>query len=92
MSLKEEEGSDTPRLNIAIDGYSACGKSTLAKQLAQELNLTYIDTGAMYRAITLLLIRNGKIDDLSHNVTIKELGLELVDINFETDPVSYTHL
>lgn len=38
---------------IAVDGFSACGKSTLAKDLAIELNIVYIDSGAMYRAITL---------------------------------------
>ena len=43
---------------IAIDGYSSCGKSTLAKQIAVRLNYVYIDTGAMYRAITLFAIRN----------------------------------
>ncbi|MEO0873739.1 MAG: (d)CMP kinase, partial [Bacteroidota bacterium] len=41
---------------IAIDGFSACGKSTLAKALAQELDYTYIDTGAMYRAVTLYFL------------------------------------
>ena len=43
---------------ITIDGFSSCGKSTLAKQLAQKLNYTYIDSGAMYRAITLYFLRN----------------------------------
>ena len=43
---------------IAIDGWSACGKSTLAKQLAKELGYVYIDSGAMYRAITLYFLRN----------------------------------
>lgn len=46
------------KINIAIDGYSSCGKSTLAKELARELGYTYIDSGAMYRAITLYLLRN----------------------------------
>lgn len=46
------------KIIIAIDGYSSCGKSTLAKQIAKELNYIYIDTGAMYRAITLYAIRN----------------------------------
>lgn len=46
------------KINIAIDGYSACGKSTLAKQLASKLNYTYIDSGAMYRAIALYFIRH----------------------------------
>ena len=43
---------------ITIDGWSACGKSTLAKQLAKELSYLYIDSGAMYRAITLYFLRN----------------------------------
>lgn len=45
------------RLVIAIDGFSSCGKSTLARQLAQEFGYRYIDTGAMYRAVTLYLLR-----------------------------------
>lgn len=47
-----------PKLIITIDGFSSCGKSTLAKQLAQKLNYRYIDSGAMYRAITLYFLRN----------------------------------
>lgn len=47
-----------PKIIITIDGFSSCGKSTLAKQLAQKLNYTYIDSGAMYRAITLYFLRN----------------------------------
>ena len=47
-----------PSLIITIDGFSSCGKSTLAKQLAKKLNYTYIDSGAMYRAITLYFLRN----------------------------------
>lgn len=46
------------KIIIAIDGFSSCGKSTLAKQLAKELHYTYIDSGAMYRAITLFFLRN----------------------------------
>lgn len=46
------------KIIIAIDGYSSCGKSTLARQLAKELNYIYIDSGAMYRAITLYFLRN----------------------------------
>ncbi|MBP5369813.1 MAG: (d)CMP kinase [Bacteroidales bacterium] len=45
-------------IKVAIDGYSSCGKSTLAKQLASHLGFLYIDTGAMYRAITLYALRN----------------------------------
>src|SRR3569833_525430 len=43
---------------IAIDGYSSCGKSTLAKALAQKLHFIYVDSGAMYRAVTLYFIRH----------------------------------
>jgi cytidylate kinase len=45
-------------LVIAIDGYSSCGKSTLAKALAKKLGFIYVDSGAMYRAVTLFFIRN----------------------------------
>lgn len=49
---------------IAIDGYSSCGKSTLAKELARELDFVYVDSGAMYRAVTLYFIRHGiALDD-----------------------------
>ncbi len=51
------------KINIAIDGYSSCGKSTLAKELARELNYIYVDTGAMYRAVTLFAIENGFVAD-----------------------------
>lgn len=46
-----------PPITIAIDGYSACGKSTLARRMAEELGYVYLDTGAMYRAVTLHLLR-----------------------------------
>ena len=48
----------TKKIIITIDGWSSCGKSTLAKQLAEKLNYVYIDSGAMYRAITLYFLRN----------------------------------
>lgn len=47
---------------IAIDGYSSCGKSTLARELARELHMLYIDTGAMYRAATLYALRRGLVE------------------------------
>ena len=46
------------KIIITIDGWSSCGKSTLAKQMAKALNYVYIDSGAMYRAITLYFLRN----------------------------------
>jgi len=51
------------KLIIAIDGFSSCGKSTVAKDLAKKLNYIYIDSGAMYRAVTLFCLRNNIIND-----------------------------
>jgi cytidylate kinase len=47
------------RLTIAIDGYSSCGKSTLAKAIAKEMNYVFIDSGAMYRGVALFALQNG---------------------------------
>jgi cytidylate kinase len=51
------------KITIAIDGYSSCGKSTLAKALAAKLGYSYVDSGAMYRAVTLYCLRHGIIKD-----------------------------
>ena len=51
------------KLTIAIDGFSSCGKSTVAKELARKLGYIYVDTGAMYRAVTLYCMRNGLISN-----------------------------
>ena len=51
------------KIIIAIDGHSSCGKSTMAKSLAQELGYIYIDSGAMYRGVTLYALRNGLINN-----------------------------
>lgn len=48
---------------VSIDGYSSCGKSTMAKDLASRIGYTFVDTGAMYRAVTLLAIRNNLFDE-----------------------------
>jgi len=54
------------KINIAIDGYSSCGKGTLAKALASALNYVFIDSGAMYRAVTLFLMRHSvNLDDMA---------------------------
>lgn len=52
-----------PKIIIAIDGYASCGKSTIAKELARRLQYKYVDSGAMYRAVTLFAIRNGMVED-----------------------------
>ncbi len=66
------------KIIITIDGWSSCGKSTLAKQLAAELGYVYVDSGAMYRAITLYFMRN-HIDWTEK----KEVKKALKDINLE---------
>lgn len=66
------------KIIITIDGWSSCGKSTLAKRLAKELGYVYVDSGAMYRAITLYILRNN-IDLLNKN----EIGAALKDISLE---------
>ncbi|MET4081174.1 cytidylate kinase [Pedobacter sp. UYP30] len=66
-------------LVIAIDGYSSCGKSTVAKALAKHLNFIYIDSGAMYRAVTLFFINN-KVDT-AHDKQIAE-ALQQIELNF----------
>ena len=50
------------RITIAVDGYSSCGKSTLARDIAKALNYAYVDTGAMYRAVTYFALNNGLIN------------------------------
>jgi len=69
------------KITIAIDGYSSTGKSTLAKQLAKALNYVYIDTGAMYRAVTLFAMRNGFIGDKENLDALVKL-LPKIDLNF----------
>lgn len=68
------------KIIVAIDGYSSCGKSTLAKQLASALGYRYIDSGAMYRAITLYFLReNVRIENHEEVVA----ALESIHLNFE---------
>ncbi len=71
------------KITIAIDGYSSCGKSTLAKALAQRLHYNYIDTGAMYRAVTLYALQNNLIDDANTlNTPALILGLPNIEVEF----------
>jgi len=68
-------------LVIAIDGYSSCGKSTLAKALAKHLGFIYIDSGAMYRAVTLFFLRNHV--DMKDDEAVKD-GLKHIELNFHS--------
>lgn len=69
-------------INIAIDGYSSTGKSTMARTLASEIGYRYIDSGAMYRAVTLFALRNDMIDPLG-NIEKKLLIESLPDIHID---------
>ena len=83
------------KINIAIDGYSSCGKGTLAKAMASALNYVFIDSGAMYRAVTLFLMRHSvNLDDMAQveqalaKVTVKfdvnDAGVSVVLLNGES--------
>ncbi len=63
----------TQKIIVAIDGYSSCGKSTLAKELATKLKYSYIDSGAMYRAITLYFLRN-HVDFSDHSKVLDAIA------------------
>ncbi len=74
--------------NIAIDGHSSCGKSTIAKSIANKYGMRYIDTGAMYRAVTLYCMRNGIIKN--HLVDLDNLlkSLDEISLNFEFNAIT----
>ena len=74
------------KITIAIDGYSSCGKSTMAKDLAREIGYIYIDSGAMYRAVTLYCLDNGLFTD--SGIREEELRNSLPDIriSFRLNP------
>lgn len=72
------------QLVIAIDGYSSCGKSTLSKQLASSLDLLFIDTGAMYRAVALYAFENGIVNAKNEiNTKLLEQEIDNIDISFD---------
>lgn len=73
------------KIIIAIDGYSSCGKSTLARQLAKHLNYTYVDSGAMYRAITLYFLRSHTDWYVQEEVAA---ALKNISLHFEPNPKS----
>ena len=69
------------KINIAIDGFSGCGKSTLARDLSNEIGYRFIDTGALYRAITLLILNAGEID----RSTVMEVISKNPELNFHPE-------
>ena len=75
------------KITIAIDGYSSCGKSTMAKDLAREIGYIYIDSGAMYRAVTLYCIQQ-QLFDADNQINVQQLqnDIDKIKISFQLDP------
>lgn len=77
------------RIIVAIDGHSSCGKSTMAKDLAREVGYIYVDTGAMYRTVTLFALRHNFFNpDGSIQSERLEAALPQIEVNFKLDPES----
>lgn len=79
------------KIIIAIDGFSSCGKSTMAKDLANEIGYIYIDSGAMYRATTLFALNNQTIDK-NGNINIEQLKQALPNLEITFKLNKQTHL
>ena len=80
--------SNEKKIIIAIDGYSSCGKSTVAKEIAKKLNYIFIDSGAMYRAVTLFCLRNGLVSDGKVELQALPEKLATIRITFAFNPVT----
>lgn len=82
------------KIIIAMDGHSSCGKSTMAKELAKKTGYTYIDTGAMYRAVTLYALRRGFIKDnvIDEEALRNEMGGIEISFGHDTEGKQYTML
>lgn len=76
------------KIVIAIDGFSSCGKSTMAKSLARSIGYLYFDSGAMYRAVSLFCLQQGLFADGSIDVEALRARMNEIKITFETDPVT----
>ena len=74
------------KITIAIDGYSSCGKSTMAKDLAREVGYIYIDSGAMYRAVTLYCLENQLFTEEGINTIRLEAAMPGIQISFQLNP------
>ena len=73
------------KITIAIDGYSACGKSTLAKALAKALDYSFIDSGAMYRGAALYFYRQGHVSEKMMDIEAIERALPNLDLSFKIE-------
>lgn len=74
------------KITIAIDGHSSCGKSTMAKDLARKLGYVYIDTGAMYRAVTLFSIQHGLFTEEGIDTEVLRGMMDQINITFQFNP------
>lgn len=73
------------KIIVAIDGFSSCGKSTMAKKLARETGYIYVDSGAMYRAVSLFCLRNGWLTPNEMNVEAIENHITSIQLEFRTN-------
>lgn len=73
------------KIIVAIDGFSSCGKSTMAKTLAKNVGYIYVDTGAMYRAVSLFAIQNGWMDDNTIDEDSLKKHIDKIKISFKTN-------
>jgi cytidylate kinase len=76
------------KITIAIDGYSSCGKSTMAKDLANRVKYSYIDSGAMYRVVTLYCLRNHLFEGDSPNESALKKHLDQIHIDFRYNEIT----
>jgi cytidylate kinase len=77
------------KIIIAIDGFSSCGKSTIAKDIARKIGYRYVDTGAMYRAVTLFFLNN-QIE--FHHLDLVNEALKNISINFRIDEITQSQI
>lgn len=76
------------RIIVTVDGYSSCGKSTMARQLAKKLEYVFVDSGAMYRAITLYFLRNGI--DTGNEESVRK-ALDSIQLSFRFNPENHNN-
>ncbi len=80
------------KIIVAIDGYSSCGKSTMAKTLARENGYIYVDTGAMYRAVSLYAIRKGWLTETQIDETQLKKHISEIKLSFKTNKEGKTEI
>lgn len=85
-SVQSNKTSEHKKIIIAVDGYSSTGKSTLAKNLAKKLGYVYVDTGSMYRAVTLYAMRNGFVFDEGLDARALVNDLDKIQLEFVFNP------